>query len=347
MPAPRTDVRTLTPRELNRTLLARQLLLERSKLSIRDAVEQVGGLQTQYAPSGYVGLWTRVAGFRRDDLTKALEDHSLIQATLMRTTIHIVSRREYWRYAMGMRRAQREWAIRLGGLPSERQIDRMGERLRKALHDGPKTVKELDDLAKGFIGRLGLWVDLVRVPPSGTWERRRADRLALATDWVGPADATEEDGLRHIVRSYLRAFGPGQWKDLAQWGGVNLNDAKRAGEALDLISYRDEGGKALVDLAGLEITSADTKAPVRFLPHWDANLLVHARRAGILPEEHRPRVFSTKNPFSVGVVLVDGRGIAAWSIKGDRVVVDEYEPLKSAARKAVERERQELEAFHA
>ena len=341
------DARVLTPRELNRTLLDRQLLLERSTLSIRDAVEQVGGLQTQYAPSGYAGLWTRVAGFQRHDLTRALEDRSLIQATLMRTTIHIVSRREYWRYAMGVRRAQREWAIRLGGLPSERELGRMGDRLRAALRDGPKTVKELGDIAKGFIGRLGLWVDLVRVPPSGTWEHRRADRLALADAWVGPIDATEDEGLEHLVRAYLKAFGPGSWKDMAQWAGVNVADARRAGERIELVTYRDEAGKVLVDLAGLSIQPGDTPAPVRFLPHWDANLLVHARRAGVLPEAHRPRVFSTKNPFSVGVVLVDGRGVAAWSFSEGRIVVDEFEPLSRRERNAVEEERAALEAFHA
>src|SRR6476659_11316520 len=106
--------RTLTPRALNRALLARQLLLERSPLSIVEAIEQVGGLQTQYAPSGYVGLWTRLSGFRREALTEALEDRTVIQATLMRTTIHMVSRRDYWRYAMGVRRARRAWALRLG-----------------------------------------------------------------------------------------------------------------------------------------------------------------------------------------------------------------------------------------
>ena len=84
-------------------------------MSIPDAVEQVGGLQTQYAPSGYVGLWTRLADFRRDALTEALEDRSVIQATLMRTTIHIVSAREFWRCALGVRRARRAWALRIPG----------------------------------------------------------------------------------------------------------------------------------------------------------------------------------------------------------------------------------------
>src|SRR4051794_24253330 len=104
--------RVLTKRELNRALLARQLLLERSKLPIPAALEQVGGLQTQYTPSGYVGLWTRLADFQRADLTRALEDRSVIQGTLLRTTIHLVSRGEYWRYALAVRQARRFWALR-------------------------------------------------------------------------------------------------------------------------------------------------------------------------------------------------------------------------------------------
>jgi hypothetical protein len=310
-------------------------------------VEQVGGLQTQYAPSGYVGLWTRVAGFEREDLTRALERRTLIQATLMRTTIHIVSRREYWRYAMGVRRAQREWATRLGLVPPERKLESFADRLRDELRDGPKTVKELGDIAKGFIGTLGLWVDLVRVPPSGTWERRRADRLALAEDWVGPADATEEEGLEHLVRAYLRAFGPAPWKDIAQWAGVNVADAKRGGEGLQLVSHRDGAGKELLDLPKADLPEEDAEAPVRFLPHWDSNLLVHARRTGLLPEEHRPRVFSTKNPFSVGVCLVDGRAAGSWSLVDGRIVLDEHERLDARTRRAVEREREALESFHA
>jgi hypothetical protein len=337
----------LTSRALNRALLGRQLLLARSKGSIVDAVEQVGGLQTQYAPSGYVGLWTRVAGFERADLTRALDDRSLIQASLMRTTIHLVSRREFWLFANGIRRSRQEWAARIAALPPERKLNANADRLRDALRDGPKTVKELRDLAKGFVGTLGLWVDLVRVPPSGTWERRRADRLALAEDWVGPNDCTEAAGLEHLVRAYLRGFGPATWKDIGQWAGVNVADAKRGGESLALTTYRDEQGGKLVDLDGAPLPDEATDAPVRFLPHWDANLLVHARRTGVLPEAHRPRVFSTKNPFSVGVYLVDGRAAGAWSLVDGRVALDPFERLSKADERAVERERAALEAFHA
>jgi Winged helix DNA-binding domain len=340
--------RTLTMRALNRALLARQLLLEPSSLAIEDAIEHVGGLQTQYAPSGYVGLWTRLSSFGRDDLTKALEDRTVVQASLMRTTIHMVSAREFWRYAAGIRRARRAWALRIAGRAAdEAAMIAAAERIREALSDGPRTVKELGELGAGFVGNLGLWVDLVRLPPSGTWERRRADRLGLAEDWVGPCDASEEEGLVHLVRAYLRAYGPAAWRDIASWAGIPIGDARRAGEALTLVRYRDKLGLELVDLPDAPLPDPYTHAPVRFLPHWDAALLVHARRAGILPEEYRPRVFSSRNPFSVGTYLVDGRVVGAWSLREGRVVLDPYEELAARDQQAVERERDALEAFHA
>ena len=317
-------------------------------MSITDAIEQVGGLQTQYAPSGYVGLWTRLADFRREALTAALEDRSVVQATLLRTTIHMVSAREFWRYALGVRRARRAWALRVAGRNAdEAGLVEAARKMREALGDGPRNVKELGDLGAGFVGSLGLWVDLVRVPPSGTWERRRADRLGLAEDWVGPPDATEDEGLEHLVRAYLRAFGPAPWRDVASWAGIPVTDAKRGGERLTLVRHRDEDGRELVDLEGAPLPDPDTPAPVRFLPHWDANLLVHARRTGILPEKYRPRIFSNRNPFSVGVYLVDGAVAGAWSVRDGRIELDPYETLAAKDQRAVEREREALEAFHA
>jgi hypothetical protein len=337
--------RVIDERELNRALLARQLLLERATLPIVDAVERVGGLQMQYAPSGYVGLWTRLAGFRRDELTAALEDRSVVQATLMRTTIHLVSRREYWRFTMGVRRARREWALRATGATEAAMAERAGE-LARALADGPRTVKELGRLASGFVGSFGVWLDLVRVPPSGTWPRRRADRLALAEQWVGPCDATEEEGEVHLVRSYLGAFGPAAWSDIASWAGLPVAALKRAGAKLDLVEHRDAAGRPLVDLADAPPTDVEATVPVRFLPHWDANLLVHARRTALLPEEYRPRVFSTRNPFSVGVCLVDGRVVGSWSWRDDSIVLQLFEDIPKARRRAVEHERSALEAFY-
>ena len=341
--------RILSTRVLNRALLARQLLLKRVTLPIADAIDQVGGLQTQYAPSGYVGLWTRLAVFRRDELTAALEDRRVVQSTLMRATIHMVSRGEFWLYATGVREARRAWSLRVQGpVVDADEMRRRADRLRAALAAGPRSVQELDGLADGFVGHLGSWVDLVRVPPSGTWERRRADRLALAEDWVGPCDATADEGLAHVVRAYLRGFGPAPWRDVAAWAGISVAEARRGGGALTLARYRDDAGRELVDLPDAPLPDPGTRAPVRFLPHWDASLLVHARRTGILSEAHRPRIFSSRNPFSVGTYLVDGRVAGAWSLRDGRVALEPFEPpeeLSPRDRADVESERAALEDF--
>ena len=315
--------RVLTERALNRALLARQLLLERARLPIPRALERIGGIQNQYAPSGYVGLWTRLADFERDALTRALERRSVVQGTLMRSTIHLVSARDYWPFAVGVRRARREWAVR---------VHKVGE-------------AEMERRARGhdFGGYAMLWADVLRVPPSGTWERRRADRYARAADWLGPSSVTEEEGLDHLLRRYVGAFGPAQLADAANWAGVPVAFLEPSVERLDLRRFRDEAGKELLDLRRAPLPQADTPAPVRFLAHWDACLLAHARRTGVLPERHRQRIFATNTPFSFGTVLVDGRVAAAWSHRAGRVVVEPFGPLP----REVEEERERLEAFHA
>src|ERR1041384_4511828 len=102
----------LTARALNRALLARQLLLERAAVSVPRALEQMGGLQAQYAPSMYVGLWSRVAGFERDHLTKLLQERAVVQGTLLRATIHLVSAADYWPFAMAVRQGRRAFFLR-------------------------------------------------------------------------------------------------------------------------------------------------------------------------------------------------------------------------------------------
>jgi hypothetical protein len=213
--------------------------------------------------------------------------------------------------------------------------------------DGPRHNDELVEVVGRGWGMAAPWVELVRVPPSGTWERRRADRLALAEQWIGPSDHDEDEGLAHVVRAYLRAFGPAPWRDIASWAGIPVTDARRGAEGLALVHHRDEGGRPLVDLEGATLPDPALPAPVRFLPHWDATLLVHARRTGILPEPYRPRVFNTRNPFSVGVYLVDGFVAGSWSVRNGRVELDPFESLSAAHRRAVEREREALDAFHA
>ena len=103
----------LSTRQINRTVLGRQLLLERVDLDIPPTLQRVGGLQTQYAPSGYVGLWSRLVDFQRDSLTRALEDRSVVQATLMRTTIHMVAADDFWPISAAVRASRRDWWLRI------------------------------------------------------------------------------------------------------------------------------------------------------------------------------------------------------------------------------------------
>lgn len=147
---------------------------------------------------------------------------------------------------------------------------------------------------------MGIWLDLVRVPPSGTWEGRRADLYASAADWLEPTEVTRKEGLELLVRRYLGGFGPAPAADIANWVGLPVSSLAPTLERLSLRRFRDEGGRELLDLPRAPLPDPDTPAPVRFLPTWDATLLVHARRTGILPEEHRPKVFSTKTPHSWG-----------------------------------------------
>jgi hypothetical protein len=200
-------------------------------------------------------------------------------------------------------------------------------------------------MASGFVGNVGLWVDLVRVPPGGTWERRRADVLALADRWLGPDTATEAEGLEALLTSYLRGFGPGALKDAASWAGLPVSWLKPAAEALALRRFRDAAGTILLDLPDGPLPDEDTPAPVRLLPHWDANLLVHARRTGILPEEHRPKLFTSKRPFSAGVILVDGRVAGEWSVREGHVAPTLYDELSTGGRSAVDEEVAALDVF--
>ncbi|MDP8958075.1 MAG: winged helix DNA-binding domain-containing protein, partial [Actinomycetota bacterium] len=295
--------RVLTRQELNRALLARQLLLERADLPPTQALQQVGGLQAQYAPSAYIGLWSRLEGFEREQLTEALERRQSVQGTLMRVTIHMVSAGDYPLLAAGVRRGRREWWLRthrrrLGDV----DMEDVASRVRSFLGNGPRHRQELVELLRPFdpsggsmlLGGAGLWVDLLRVPPSGTWEKRRADLYALAETWLGTSEATTEDGLSHLVLRYLGGFGPAPLSDIADWAGLPVTMVRPALDGLKMRRFRDEEGAELLDLPGAPLSPADTPAPVRFLPTWDATLLVHARRTAILPEEYRSLVFNPK-----------------------------------------------------
>jgi Winged helix DNA-binding domain len=338
----------LTSRELNRAVLARQLLLERRRLSLPKALERIGGVQAQYAPSMYIGLWSRLAGFERDQLMRALERRTVVQATLMRVTIHLVSAGDYWPFAVGVRDARRERWLRARPEQSERELKAAAERARKRLGDGALTRGELmaDGLdARAFNG-IGMWLDLVRVPPAGTWEHRRADIYGSAESWLGPASVTPAQGLEHLIRRYLQGFGPGAPADIANWAGLPPRPVSEAVDRLELRRFRDEGGTLLVDLPRLPLPDADTPAPPRFIPTWDASLLVHCRRALILPEEHRPKVFSTKTPQSVPTFAIDGTVAGTWRYEKGKVTLKPFGKLGRPVRAELEEEARGLAELH-
>ena len=345
--------RTLSRRELNRALLARQLLLERAILPLPRAVERIGGIQDQYAPNAYLRLWSCLDGFERDALDRALVRRSVVQGTLMRGTIHVVARSDYARFAAGIRRAGQEWWRRVNRIPADLDMEPFARQARAFFAGTTRTRAEVDEFlrANDFPGGsswgLAHWVDLVRVPPAGTWARRRASTFALAEEWVGPLEATEEDGLEHLVRRYLAAFGPAARADIASWAHLKIGDLAATLERLRLRRFRDEVGNELVDLPRAPLPDPETPAPVRFLPTWDAVLLVHARRTGILPEEYRPVIFSTKIPPSVPTFLVDGAVAGSWRYEGGRIELSPFRKLERGVLRELRDEAERLAAFHA
>ena len=342
---------TLSQRDLNRALLARQGLLEPLDLPLPDALDAVCGIQAQYAPSMYVGSWSRMRGLSRADVTGALERREVVQATLLRGTIHLVSPRDYWAFALAIREERRTWWLRATAkqdAPRAAGMERAAETLRAALADGATLRRaEIDALlGKRAAHGIGLWVDMVRVPPSGTWERRRADCFGLAEDWIGPP-AVDGDPVEHLVARYLRAFGPASRKDVASFTGLKLGQLKPALEALELERYATEDGEELLDVPGGLLPGGDVPAPVRFLPTWDATLLVHARRTQVLPERFRPLIFNVKMPQSVPTFMVDGAVAGTWKWVDGEIVLDVFEPLASGALDEVRAAAGPLAAFHA
>jgi hypothetical protein len=343
--------RVLTQRELNRALLARQLLLERVDVSIPKALEKICGIQNQYAPNAYIRLWSMLEGFRREDLDRAYEERSVVQATLLRGTIHTVATSDYRPFAAAVRGPMQAWARRAYRV-HDPDRDVTVARVRDALRGrtvGRAELMELGrDASRSVWGTIDLDAELIRVPPSGTWDQRRAHTFGLASDWLGESDPTPEDVAQdHLVCRYLGAFGPAGVNDVAAFTGIPVAALKAVLERMTLRRFVDERGKALLDVRRAPLPPADTPAPVRFLPTWDAILLVHARRTGILDEAYRKIIFNTKVPPSFPTFIVDGRVVGTWKYADGRVVLDPFEPLAKATRRALDTEAERLAAFHA
>jgi hypothetical protein len=342
--------RVLTIRELNRATLARQLLLERRKLAPLAAIERLAGLQAQWPPSPYIGLWSRLVGFKRETLERAVRSGAVVKPTVMRGTLHLITTRDYPIFWTALR-----------DMPTwydETHLARAQQALAGALElaaGGPVTHKEglaylehehgvVDDLERRRIFHaLRRRAHLLHAPDSALWRGRPSAVFHLYPE-PEPLDLLA--ARTELVRRYLGAFGPSTRADIADWSGLRVADFTDALEALEpLRRFRDENGRELLDLPRAPLPPADRPAPVRFLPKWDNTLLAHADRRRVLPEELRKTVIA-KNGDVTQTFLVDGMVAGSWSYdKRGTVTLEPFAPLPRAVRRDVDAELSSLEAW--
>lgn len=332
-------------------MLERQFLLRRRRLGPVDAIERLAGLQAQSPRSPYIALWSRVQGFKRDDLTSALEERKVVKATLMRATLHIVSSEDYLQFAAALR------GPALAGLTTRAQkadpdldlVQFARETLQRA-GDGPHRRRELVPEAAG--AEVQAWVrwhalkahgHLVDAPPSAYWRGSgESGPYVTARSWLGREPGDEHAGRVHLVRRYLAAFGPATRADISPWSGLSrarLEDALAELEA-ELQHFRDEKGRPLLDLRRSPLPDPETPAPIRFLARWDASLLGYAppERERILPETLRKTVIRN-NGDVLQSVLVDGFVAALWNIDKKRgLEIKPFRRLTKAERAAIDEE---------
>jgi hypothetical protein len=344
-------VRTLSLRELNRATLARQLLLRRQRLSVARAVERVGGLQGQWPPAPYVGLWARVEGFRREALARALARGEVVKATMMRSTLHVVSARDYEIFLAALHGGDAS-SIRPDAIAL---ADRAAEGVRELFADGPRPRTEVmawlarehpspvaDEFPWSTWFAVCVRARLVHTPEGAAWTARSGRHLVARPVVAGPDPAAARV---ELVRRYLSAFGPATRKDISQWSGARMRDIGPALDALEpLRRFRDEEGRELLDLPRAPLPGADAVAPVRFLPRWDNLLLAHDDRRRVLPDEYR-KVVIAKNGDVAQTFLVDGVVAGTWAVVDGRVAVTPFAPLPRGVRREVEDEARRLEAF--
>jgi hypothetical protein len=356
MPPRRKVDQPLSTRALNRAALARQMLLRREKVSILDGIERLVALQAQLPNPPYVGLWTRLVDFRRDELTALIEKRRVVRSTMMRATQHLVTARDYLRLRpvlqpMLDQRSRHYHGRGTAGIePSE-----LLEAGRAMLEERPHTITELktrlaerwpkhDSNALGYT--IQFLLPLVHVPPRGTWGMGGAVPAVLAEPYLGRAMADDRSPAKMTLR-YLAAFGPATVADVQEWSGMKglraVVDALRP----KLCILRDEQGRELFDLPDAPLPDPDTPAPVRFLPEYDNLVLAYADRTRMLTREAQQAIW-TKNGL-LATALVDGTVAASWKIQRERtsatLSIDPVRRIAKSDRAALEEEGERLLAF--
>src|SRR2546421_1077898 len=337
--------RVLTLRELNRATLAGQCLLQRRRLSPAAVVERLVGMQAQWPQALYEGIWTRTTSFRRAALERDLASGAVLKATVMRQTLHLVTRRDY-----AILRA----ALSETNFPDQSALARrLAPAVRAMAATGPVTMADgLADLKRehGLTG--------VHARRAWRWARTRAhalhhhesalwhtppERRFAAIDEPEVHDPTESRA--EILRRYLAAFRPSSRRDIGAWSMMHVPEIGRALERLEpLVRLRDEHGRELLDIPGAPLPDPQTPAPVRFLPKWDNVLLAWADRTRVLPEQYRKTVIRMNGDVAQ-TFLVDGFVAGTWRAEKGRVVPEPFSPLPPSTRRELEDEARRLEAF--
>jgi len=334
--------RVLTQRELNRATLARQLLLRRARLGVVPALERVAGLQSQLAATAYVGLWTRLDGFRPQALDRALLSGRAVRGLLMRGTVHTVSARDFGSFGAALAGDPPGWVT-----PELEEIaERVAEPLR-GFCSAPRSRSEvLDWLEREHgvpnDGSNGIWYAVrlrSRIAHSAEASRWRA-RIRNPTFVALEHDEEDGEAARAaMVRRYLAAFGPATRAEISGWSGLKV---RRFAHLLDgLPAFRDDRGGELFDVPRAPRPAADTPAPVRLLPKFD-DVLIDRQR--VLPDEYRALVVR-KNADVQPTFTVDGYVAGVWRVEKKRVVTEPFAPLPREARRELAEEAARLTAW--
>jgi hypothetical protein len=329
----------LTVRELNRATLARQLLLRRAPVGPVEAVARLAGMQAQEPRPPFVGLWSRLDGFRREDLHAALHAGEVVRGTLMRGTLHLATADDFraWRTTT---RVDVDGLLRfLGDRAEGLDVDAVLAAARELLGAEPRTFGELrallrerfpdvDERGLGYATRMLL--PLTMVPTDDRWGFPRDARFALADE---PDDG---DARAALVLRHLAAYGPASVADIQAWSG--LKRLKPVVEALRdrLVTFRDERGRELFDLPDAPRPGPDVPAPPRLLPEFDSLVLAHDDRSRIIRPEHRGEI-ATRNLRIRAVFLVDGIAGGTWTTeRRRRRAVLRLQPFEPLPRDAVD-----------
>ncbi|MCX5568812.1 winged helix DNA-binding domain-containing protein [Kaistia nematophila] len=348
----------LSTRALNRALLARQMLLKRVGMPAETAIEHLVGLQSQVPANSYTALWSRLEGFRPEDVSELTASRKLVRIALMRGTLHLVTVADAVALRPVVQRVFEHtmtpgsaYGRALAGIDMAELIA-AGERL---LREKPLTNKELEaELAPQFPGRNGhalshavrALLPLVQVTPRGLWQQGGLAMSTTLDSWTGRTISADETP-NTMIRRYLAAFGPASVADLQAWSGLTrLGDAV-AGLRQELLEFRDEGGRVLFDLPDAPRPPEDTPAPPRLLPDYDNVVLGHAERSRIVHDDHRDH-FKKENGM-IPAFLIDGFAGGSWRIDRERgratLTITPLIRLNSRDRQALLREAEALLAF--